>query len=136
MPNTLRRLMTTASVAAAVAFPLIGVEAPAATDARTFAAGTVYLPKCGNSAYGGAIRLRSWSPGCAGSSPYFKRLRWRRWGSVAAGRGRVLVCTYRDCDTSRGSIRAYRIRWCDGKRMFTRTRLTVGGRSYRQPLVC
>ena len=112
-------------------------DATAGTDARAAAATKVYLPECGNAAYGGALRPRSWSPGCAGSSPFFKKLRWSRWGSVATGRGRVLVCpSYRGCDTFSGRIRAYRVRRCDGKRMFTRTRLTVGTRSYTQRLVC
>lgn len=136
-PNTIRRLIATAlalQVGAWLTAPEAGV---AAHDVRAFAARTVYLPKCGNSGYGGAIRPRSWSPGCAGASPFFKRLRWTRWGSVATGRGRVLVCpSYRGCSTYRGRIRAYRIRPCEGKQMFTRTRLTVGGRTYGQPLVC
>lgn len=102
----------------------------------------VYLPECGGTFTGLDIKPRSWSPGCAGASPLFKRLRWRGWGRrTARAHGTVLVCVGAEgCTQSRGSIRTSRIRRCDSPagpvRTYTKTMLSVGKRSYEQPLGC
>ena len=105
--------------------------------------GRVYMPGCG-SAYYPAVKPSKWSPGCAGASPFFQKLRWRRWGrSVTIARGSVLVCgngATGSCDRSRGGIRASRIRSCEGEngevRIYTRILFSVGGRVSRMKIPC
>ena len=97
---------------------------PSVADAR------VFLPSCGNSAYGGREAPRTWDRGCTGNQDLV-RMSWRGWGgSDASGRGRtstgatarVLVYRVRRCRDSRGNLRSFY------------TRIRINGRTYG--LVC
>jgi hypothetical protein len=103
-------------------------------SAAASAQARVFLPSCGNSAYGGRVEPRRWDAGCTGQWELV-RARWSGWGSaVAIGRGFTQA---RDCnpdcapgalDEHRARLRVSRIRTCEGRsgrhrRFYTRATL-------------
>lgn len=83
------------------------------------------IPNCGYSGYGfKPVRTSFWDPGCTGGSPKFYSLSGSRWGRVAKGHGRVSI---RVCDPDcvngyqvsyKAKLRASRVGWCHGTRMY------------------
>lgn len=103
---------------------LLGLFTPA-TSAE--AASKARIPKCSISSYGfEPVRTSHWNPGCTGGSYDFRKFRWAGWGNVAVGTGRVALrvcrpdCVHGYLVTFRARLRAKRVRWCHGTRMYTR----------------
>jgi hypothetical protein len=98
------------------------------------AAPRVFLPNCGNSAYGGRVEPGRWDAGCTGTWDLI-HASWRGWGrDVAIARGfTTLPDCNPDCSTGtvsrfRARLRVSRVRTCRGKsgeyrRFYTRARL-------------
>jgi hypothetical protein len=110
------------------ALAVLFVSAPASAHAA------VFLPNCGNSAYGGRVEPPRWDAGCTGQWELV-RARWSGWGRVVAiGRGFTQAS---DCDPDcasgtqyeyRSRLRVSRIRTCKGRsgkyrRFYTRATL-------------
>lgn len=102
--------------------------APAASSAR------VFVPNCGNSAYGGRVEPSRWDAGCTGQRELIHAT-WTRWGrDVAIAHG---FTPWFDCDPDcpsgrlyefRARLRVSRVRTCRGRkgrnrRFYTRARL-------------
>lgn len=106
--------------------------APAAT-----ATATAVLAECGVSFYGLVAKPKEWDNGCTGGSPKFSRLVWSDWGSArATARGLVAL---RVCDpdcvnsyyrTTGATLQAYGLAPCNGKRLYTKVRYSLEGRSF------
>jgi hypothetical protein len=113
--------------AVAVAITCIAAAAPADAASR------VFLPNCGNSAYGGRVEPSSWDAGCTGQRELIHAT-WTGWGrDVAVGRGFTPSACDPDCASGtlykfRARLRVSRVRTCRGKtgryrRFYTRARL-------------
>ena len=112
----------------------VAIMCTAAVAAPADAAARVFLPICGNSAYGGRVEPSSWDAGCTGQLELI-RAAWTGWGrdvAVAHGFTPWFVCDP-DCASGtryefRARLRVSRVRTCRGKsgryrRFYTHARL-------------